>query len=81
MQVKCVIAATSASGSPDFGFCIVEVTKKQYDEGLHYETAKQWAADHDYEKPFVVFDMNDGPSFLFERFVWESASVVQCVEE
>jgi hypothetical protein len=74
--VRCVFAATNSEGVPDFGFVIVACDQEEYDEGLHYDAAKAWAGENDYEGPFVVFDENDGPDFLFEHFVWESASTI-----
>lgn len=80
MIVKCVFAATNANGEPDFGFVKVKVSQKGYDEGHHYFIAEEWALDNDYEQPFVVFDESDGPDWLFEHFVWDSASVTPSQE-
>lgn len=67
MDIKCVVAATNAQGSPDFYPVVVEVTQEQYDEGEHYEIAMGLATDQGYEGDMVVFDENDGPAFLFEN--------------
>ena len=44
--------------------------------GDHYEIAEEAAYENGYEGPMVVFDENDGPDFLLDHFVWESASLV-----
>lgn len=69
---RIVIACTNANGYSDLVPITVSATDGEYDDGIHYETAKAWAIDHGYGGPFVSFDENDGPSFLFEHFVWES---------
>lgn len=73
--VKCVVACRNAEGSSDFYFCKVECDENQHDLGYHYEVAEEMAVADGYEGPYVVFDENDGPSWLFDHFVWESASV------
>jgi hypothetical protein len=77
MDVKCVVAAHNAAGEPDFYFCKVRCTDPDYNDGGHYEEAINAATAEGYEGPFVVFDENDGPAWLFERFVWSSATVVE----
>ncbi len=77
MVIKCVVTCHNASGEPDFYFCKVKCSQEQYDDGKHYETAQSKAAEQGYEGDFVVFDENDGPAWLFERFVWETASTVE----
>ena len=77
MRIKCVVAGTNANGSPDFYFCTVECSEGDYNEGRHYDVARRSARDEGYEGEMVVFDEHDGPDFLFNHFVWESASTVQ----
>jgi hypothetical protein len=76
MVVKCVVACRNAEGASDFYFCKVECSQDQYDNGEHYEIAEYQARSEGYEGPMVAFDENDGPNFLFEHFVWESATKV-----
>jgi len=76
MTIKCVVACRNAEGASDFYFCKVECSQDEYDVGKHYEIAEEQAADEGYEGPMVVFDENDGPNFLFDHFVWESATTV-----
>lgn len=81
MVIKCVFAATNASGSPDFGFVKVECTDSQYELGEHYDTVKEWAKHNDYEAPIIVFDEQEAPNWLLERFVWDSASVIKVLSD
>lgn len=76
MEVKCVVACHNASGESDFYFCKVKCKQVQYDVGEHYDLAEDSAREDGYEGPMVVFDENDGPNFLFDHFVWESAPIV-----
>jgi hypothetical protein len=79
MKIKCVIATTTASGSPYFDFCIVECTQAQYDLGQHYDSAEDYACEEGYEGDMIVYDENDGPKFLFDHFAWDSAYLVTVV--
>ncbi|NDC55274.1 MAG: hypothetical protein EBZ69_00305 [Alphaproteobacteria bacterium] len=74
MNIKCVVACFNASGEPDFYFCKVDATEQNYNDGEHYEMAEEAAKRAGYEGPYVAFDENDGPAWLFERFVWKSAT-------
>ena len=68
MKIKCVVACTNAQGDPDLFSCVVECSKEQYDNGDHYDMAKDLARDDDYEGPdMVAFDENDGPDWLFRQ--------------
>ena len=75
MIIKCVVACTSTEG-PDFYFCKVACTQEEYDTGVHYEVAEAAAEEDGYDRTMVTFDENDGPEWLFEHFVWASASTV-----
>jgi hypothetical protein len=69
MKIKCVVACVDASGCPALYSCVVEVEQDEYDEGDHYEAARDTAGDDGYEtNKSVVFDENDGPDWLFEKF-------------
>ena len=76
MTIKCVVACRNAEGVSDFYFCKVDCTQEEYDNGSHYELAENSAISEGYEGPYVAFDENDGPDWLFDHFVWESASIV-----
>ena len=77
MQIRCVVACTNASGSPDFYPVEVTCTKDQYDNGDHYDSAIEAAQEADYEGKMVVFDEKDGPKWLFQQFDWEKADKVE----
>lgn len=77
MDIKCVVATYNAAGEPDFYFCKVRCSDPEYNDGDHYGKAIAAALDDGYGEQFVVFDENDGPAWLFERFVWTSATVVE----
>ena len=68
--VKCVVSCFDSNGVPTFFPCIIECTKEEYSEGEHYEMARNEAIDARYENPKIVYDENDGPEFLFNRFTW-----------
>lgn len=71
---KVVVAATNANGESDFYFCKVKCEKWAFDEGRHYEIAKEAAKENGYEGEMVAFDELDPPKGLFELFEWDSAS-------
>lgn len=79
MIIKCVIACHNANGEPDFYFCKVECSQSDYELGIHYDMAIEEAVDNGYELPFVAFDENEKPNWLFDHFVWESATIVKKV--
>ena len=81
MIIKCVVACRNAEGASDFYFCKVECSEAEYDVGDHYDVAEQSAEDEGYEGPMVAFDENDGPEWLFDHFVWDSASVITSEDE
>lgn len=74
MKIKCVVACRNAEGVSDFYFCIVECNQEEYDVGKHYDIAENAALENGYEGPFVTYDENDGPNWLFDHFVWKSAT-------
>lgn len=67
MHVRCVVAATNASGGPDFYSCIVTTCKSDVADGEHYVVARGMAEDAGFEGPMVVFDEVDGPGWLFAK--------------
>ena len=76
MTVWCVVAGHDANGDPGFFFCKVVASQEDYILGEHYDIAELHAQDEGYE-PRLTFDEHDGPAWLFERFVWESAHTVR----
>lgn len=75
--IRCVVACTNASGEPDFYFCKVRCSPEELDIGHHYDLAEERATQEGYGGSMTVFDENDGPAWLFDHFVWDSASVVE----
>jgi hypothetical protein len=75
--IKMVAACINADGEPDFGFVKVKMLANNIMLGEHYEVAKRWFLDNDYEEPMVIWDEVECPYWLFERFVWKSASIVK----
>ena len=75
-RIKCVVACHNAAGESDFYFCFVTCAANEYDIGRHYEIAEDAAEGEGYGGPMVVFDENDGPDWLFERFDWRQADNV-----
>jgi hypothetical protein len=57
--VKVMVLCTGADGSPSFYFCRARLTKEDYDEGKHYDLAKEKAASEGYEDPMMAFDESD----------------------
>jgi len=74
MIINMVVAANGFDG-PDLYFCKIECSQEQYDNGDHYERAKEAASDNGYEGPMVAFDQNDSPKALFNLFQWDTATV------
>ena len=77
-----VAGVNSSTGSPDFAFVRVRCRQLDYeseDYTGHYEAAENWLRDSlDFEGPFVSFSDNDGPfDWLFERFEWDTASIIE----
>lgn len=73
---KVVVAAVNANGEPDFFFCKVNCLPADYNEGRHYELAKEAAKENGYETPMVAFDELDPPGRdFFNLFQWDSASL------
>lgn len=74
-SVRCVVACTGGNG-PTFYPVVVECPEYMYEDGDHYELAREAAEDQRYDGPFVVFDDRDGPDWLFDQFEWTRAIVV-----
>jgi hypothetical protein len=66
MHIRCAVACQGFDG-PAFYFCVVRCTRAQYDEGEHYEAAKDQAVLAGYDEPMVPFDEKDGPRWLFKH--------------
>lgn len=57
--IKVAVIASDAMGSPTFLMSEHVVTQDEYDNGVHYERAKELAYDEEYEGPMSAFDSRD----------------------
>lgn len=64
LEINCIVACHGRDG-PALYKTTVCCTPDEYESGDHYEVAKRFAEEDDFDGPFVVFDENDGPSQLF----------------
>lgn len=55
-EMPVAVACVNALGMADLPIFTVEVTKEEYDLGVHYDKAKDLAEEARYEGPFVCFD-------------------------
>ena len=67
MKIRCVIACHDANGRPDLVGCTANVSRAQQRQGEHRKQAKACAHRNRLEKPFIVFDEEDGPDWLFKN--------------
>lgn len=72
---KLCVSAINANGEPDLYFCRVRCTDTQYDEGLHYEAAKDLATNNGYEPALAYDDTDSAGRALADLFQWETATV------
>jgi len=78
MRIRVLVSARNVSGEPDFYPCIVYCTQDQYDNGDHYEAARQQAIDEGYD-PFLAYDENDtGLQRILHKFGWTSVPTINC---
>ena len=78
MNIKCVVACRDSNGAPDLYALRIECTNEQYDNGDHYERAKEAVAENGYEASDIVFDENDSAfkSMFQVGFInWETTSI------
>lgn len=76
MIAACIVSCLNSNGEPDFFFVKVQCTQEQYDNGYHYEAAKDFAEDEGYEA-YLVYDQNDpGGKAIMDKFNWQSASLI-----
>ena len=71
-----MVACHNTNGEPDFFFCKVKATQDDIEKGKHYAKAQEAAERDGYSNCSVVFDELDRCPWLFEHFVWESASLI-----
>lgn len=56
---KVVVLCRNSEGEPEFHSCTPAVTHQQMVDGVHYDLAKEHAADNGYEEPMIAFDKTD----------------------
>lgn len=66
-NIKVAVLATDSSGSPTFVTTEIQVTEEEYDNGAHYQRAKDYAYELEYEGPMFAFDSNDYASRQFSE--------------
>ena len=68
MEIRCAVACHGKDG-PVVHWVLVLCNREQYDNADHYDAAQDHAVEGwDYNGPFVVFDENDGPAWLFANY-------------
>lgn len=78
-MVRCIVACTNSQGTPELVPVVVECTQAEYDEGDHYDAARDHVTENGYEGDFVVFDENDKALIvgteinLFDLVLWDNA--------
>lgn len=73
MIVKMFVACENCEG-PTFFFCNVSCSQSEYEEGEHYEVAKNVAMTEGYQTPMVAFDENDkAGKAMLDKFQWDTA--------
>jgi hypothetical protein len=64
-RVLVVTACTRSDGLPDFALTEIAVTEAESENGTHYQLAEAALTQRGYEAPFVHFDEDISPLFLF----------------
>lgn len=74
--IRCVVSTLNSNGSPDFYFVRVRLTEEEYNDGAHYEAAKNDAEANGYEA-YLAYDEQDIAGVkLMDLFDWTTASLV-----
>lgn len=58
-HVKVCVLCSNADGAPEFFWCEVPCSEREYNAGQHYEKAKSVADEKGYELPMIAFDAAD----------------------
>jgi len=75
MIVKCVIIGNKY-GAADFGCVRVRCSDEDYQSGLHFDLASEWASEQGYDEQRVIWDEHEAPDWLLERFVWDDTRML-----
>jgi len=65
-KIIVVAACHNAGGEPDLAIIAVPATELEIKNGDHYERAGERLIDEDFEEPYVLFDEDECPAWLFE---------------
>ena len=61
MEIKCIVGCIDAGGDPDFQLVVIEnLTKEDYDDGIHYDYAKDLVEVNGFEPRFVCDEHDAG---------------------
>ena len=72
-SIKVIVLCHNASGEPEFHSCTIDVSEDQYDNGEHYDLAKENAVYNGF-MPLHAFDAQDrAASQLADLSVWIAA--------
>jgi hypothetical protein len=63
--VAIVTACRAADGNPDFALTAVMVTYPEFSAGCHYNRAEEQLHQAGFQPPFIHYDREDAPAFLF----------------
>lgn len=75
--LKMMVSVEDSNGEPDIFFCKMKCTKGQYNDGFHYDAAKNLAEEEGYES-HLAYDENDpGGRAMLSLCVWESIPVTE----
>jgi len=74
--VKCMVASINANGEPDIYFVKVNCTQIEFDEGKHYDRAKEEAENEGYEPKLVFDEFDRAGKAMSNLFAWNTASIV-----
>ena len=74
--IRCIVAVNNSAGEPDLFFVKVRCSEEEYNNGDHYDAAKNYFDDEGFV-PKIVFDENDpGGRAMLSLFAWDTASVI-----
>ena len=77
MILDIVVACTNAQGTPML--VVVDnicVTQQEYDDGVHYNRAKDAVKKQGYEAPYVAIDKSDMNEDLFKAIQFWAPDVI-----
>lgn len=70
-----MVSCQAADGRPSFYLVRIRCTQEEYDDGVHYQAAKEACDEQGYTNIGLVYDEYDGPAWLHKWFDWSSVDV------